>query len=428
MKKLPVLKSGDRTPYTDLVQTALNRAGFPVTTDGAFGEKTQTAVRRFQATRGLLQDGIVGDNTWNRLAPYLRGYFSYTIRPGQTLWKIAAANGASVDAITAANPQVRPEYLVPGTQLIIPLHFDLFSDKIRVSSAYMHFFASGLSARHPFIQTDSVGQSVSGREIYAMKIGSGAREVFVNASHHANEWITTSLCMKYIESYAKAYAFGGSIYGISAKAMYDRASLYMIPLVNPDGVNLVTGAAEHSPGEYATAKVIAGDFPEIPFTGGWKANIAGTDPNLQYPAGWEQAKEIKYAQGFTKPAPRDFVGPGPLTAPESLAVYNFTLRHNFALTLSYHTQGEVIYWKYDGFEPEGSYDVARLFADVSGYALDLTPAESGNAGYKDWFIASYNRPGYTIECGKGIAPIPLTQLDTIYRQNEGILTLAQVLQ
>ena len=34
----------------------------------------------------------------------------------------------------------------------------------------------------------------------------------------------------------------------------------------------------------------------------------GVDLNLQFPAGWEQAKEIKFAQGFTSPAPRDYVG------------------------------------------------------------------------------------------------------------------------
>ena len=44
------------------------------------------------------------------------------------------------------------------------------------------------------------------------------------------------------------------------------------------------------------------------------------DLNLQFPAGWEIAKEIKYSQGFDKPAPRDFVGYAPLTEPESLPV------------------------------------------------------------------------------------------------------------
>lgn len=35
--------------------------------DGEFGTLTQTAVRKYQETRGLEVDGIVGKNTWNKL-------------------------------------------------------------------------------------------------------------------------------------------------------------------------------------------------------------------------------------------------------------------------------------------------------------------------------------------------------------------------
>ena len=73
-------------------------------------------------------------------------------------------------------------------------------------------------------------------------------------------------------------------------------------------------------------------------------------------------KKIKFAQGYTKPAPRDFVGEGPLTEPEALALYNFTLIHDFRLILAYHTQGEVIYWKYADYLPEGSQDIGERFA------------------------------------------------------------------
>ena len=45
-------------------------------------------------------------------------------------------------------------------------------------------------------------------------------------------------------------------------------------------------------------------------------------------------------------------------------------------------------------------------ADASGYALEDTPYASGHAGYKDWFILDYDRPGYTIECGLGEIPCP----------------------
>lgn len=86
------------------------------------------------------------------------------------------------------------------------------------------------------------------------------------------------------------------------------------------------------------------------------------DLNLQFPANWEKAKEIKFSQGFTSPAPRDFVGDGPLVAPEAIAMYNFTLAHNFRLILAYHTQGRIIYWRYLDYLPPNSYYIGERFS------------------------------------------------------------------
>ena len=150
------------------------------------------------------------------------------------------------------------------------------------------------------------------------------------------------------------------------------------------------------------------------------------DLNLQFPAEWENARKIKFGQGYTKPAPRDFVGYGPLTEPEALAIYNFTLIHDFKLILAYHTQGEVIYWKFANYLPENSEEIGKKFAKASGYTLDITPPESSFAGYKDWFIQEYNKPGYTIEVGLGKNPLPISQFDKIYNDNIGILVLGAV--
>ena len=147
------------------------------------------------------------------------------------------------------------------------------------------------------------------------------------------------------------------------------------------------------------------------------------DLNLQYPALWQQARQIKFAQGFTSPAPRDFVGNGPLEEPESLALYNFTLSRNFSLILAYHTQGEVIFWRFADYLPPRSEEIVSKMAVASGYVPLETPESSAYAGYKDWFIQQYNRPGYTIEAGLGNNPLPISQFDEIYRDNVGILTL-----
>ena len=114
---------------------------------------------------------------------------------------------------------------------------------------------------------------------------------------------------------------------------------------------------------------------------------------------------------------------GPLTAPESLAVYNFTLEHNFSLVIAYHTQGKEIYWNFQNINPPRGFEIANQFATISGYSVTNVPINSSFAGYKDWFILQYNRPGYTIEAGLGQNPLPVSQFDEIYRDNLGILVL-----
>lgn len=214
---------------------------------------------------------------------------------------------------------------------------------------------------------------------------------------------------------------------LPAAELYEEASIYFVPMVNPDGVNLVTGAYENTSPEYIKAVEISANYPNIAFPSGWKANIDGTDINLNYPAGWENAREIKFEQGYTSPAPRDYVGTAPLSAPESLAMTEFTEENNFLLTLSYHTQGNVIYWKYLDYNPVNALSIGETLANVSGYTLETTPYSSGFAGYKDWYIQEFNLPGYTIEAGMGTNPLPISDFNEIYRDNENLLVQAALL-
>lgn len=286
---------------------------------------------------------------------------------------------------------------------------------------------STLKNTYPFISTEVIGKSVLKKNLYVVRLGKGPKKIFYSASIHANEWINSVVLMKFIEDYCDAYVNNSTLYNYSVRNLYNSTSIYILPMNNPDGVDLVTGATPSNSYTYLTAQKISNEFPDIPFPSGWKANIRGVDLNSQFPAGWNQAKQIKYSQGFTKPAPRDFVGFGPLTEPESLAIYNFTLSNNFSLVIAYHTQGQEIYWNFQNINPPNGYNIGRSFELASGYKLADVPYNSSFAGFKDWFIQDFNRPGYTIESGIGENPLPISQFSKIYNDNLGILILGAVL-
>lgn len=419
-----ILKSGSKGPSVQLLQLALNRAGYgTLAKDGIIGSATAAAVSRFQRANGLLVDGIVGPDTHRALMPWYTGFLSYTVRRGDTLWQIAQKYGTSVFAIKTANPLVDPSNLAIGSSLLVPLGFPVVPTDIAYSSQLIGYCVRGLAARYPFISTGELGKSVMGRPLWYISMGMGENRVLYNASHHANEWITTPVLLKFAEELAYAYAAGEDIGGQSAAEIFDYASITLVPAVDPDGIDLVTG--ELTQGEfYSSAVKTAELYPQLAFPSGWKANIRGVDLNLQYPAGWEQARENKAALGITSPAPADFVGREPLCAPEARAMYEFTRMLAPSLTLSYHTQGQVIYWKYLDLEPPMARSIAEAFSYASGYSVEDTPYASGFAGYKDWFIQDYDRPGYTIEAGIGENPLPISQFDEIYAHNRDLLTLA----
>lgn len=414
-------------PTVQLLQLALRREGsYDGALSGFFGQATERALINFQRRMGLRPDGIAGKATHLALEPYYTGFMRYRVMPGDTLFRLSTEYGSSIRAIITANPGLENTMLQAGSTIILPLGFKVVPVDIEWCSELVDICCRGLAARYPFIKCGEIGFSVMGKKLRELRTGNGENRVFYSACHHANEWITTPLLMSYFEELASACASEKEIYGFSARKLLEQSTLSMVPAVDPDGMDLVTGQLRE--GEYYRhAEEIAAKYPDIEFPSGWKANIEGTDLNLQYPAEWETARELKFAQGFTGPAPRDFVGPRPLSAPEAEAVYRHTLIFDPGLILAYHTQGDVIYWKFLDYEPDGSRDIAKIFGEASGYMVEETPYASGFAGYKDWFIQNYNRPGYTVEAGIGTNPLPLSQFNQIFNDNLGILTLGMEL-
>lgn len=423
---METLNLGSSGPNVKLIQSLLNRIGYNSgTVDGIFGPSTRQAVIQFQINNNLIADGIVGPQTWMVFDRLLRGYDTYIIRPGDTLFFIARNFFTTVNAIVTANPGINPDMLIPGQEIIVPYGIDIVFDNIDYTYEIIKRQIEGLKVRYPFIETGTIGTSVMGKNLYYIRLGIGPREVSYNGAHHANEWITTPLLMKFIENYSKAYAIKGNIRGYNIPYLYDSSSIYLVPMVNPDGVDLVNFWPNYSNPIYQQAESL--NKTGLPLPRVWKANIRGVDLNLNYPAEWEKEKEQEIEQGITKPGPRDYGGESPLSEPETIAMTRFTLNHNFRMVIAYHTQGEVIFWQFNNLAPPESITIGNIFSNITGYTLIEGPGEAAFAGYKDWFIQEFRRPGFTFEVGRGVNPIPISQFSDIYVRNEEILLLSPLL-
>lgn len=293
-----------------------------------------------------------------------------------------------------------------------------------MTAARCEAFIRQMTATYSFCRSEELTRTAYLRPVRTLVLGNGPRKLLFTAAHHANEWITASALLRFAAEFARAIEENAPFFGESARILAEKATIYMVPMVNPDGVDLVTGTVQPGTLQYEQAHLLADRYPGIPFPDGWKANLLGVDLNLNYPAGWLRAREIKFSQGYTRPGPRDYVGRSPLNQRETIALAGYTEFLDPALVIALHSQGKVIYWQFDGIPVPGAKELGEKLARVSGYALEDEPENSSYAGFKDWFIRYFGRPGFTVEVGQGVNPLPLSQLGEIYDAVAPLLTAA----
>ncbi|RDU35373.1 peptidase M14 [Neobacillus piezotolerans] len=337
----------------------------------------------------------------------------YRLKEGETVDSVASNCHFDSKAIKLMNQGVQGH---PGSSILLPYRVEspVVIGRTEYSPAILARDLEALTETYPFAKVSPIGYSVLGKPIWELKIGSGERKIHFNASFHANEWITSGILMELVNMYLLALCENQSVFGKEALSIFESTELSVVPMVNPDGVDLVLNGPPAGFGEAVTG--MNGGRTDF---SGWKANIRGVDLNNQFPANWEVEKERKEPQS---PAPRDFPGTAPLSEPEALAMARLTEKSGFDAVIAFHTQGEEFYWGYGGREPAVSSYIAAEFSRLSGYRAVRTI--DSHAGFKDWFIQEYRRPGFTIELGKGINPLPLSCFNKIYRDVSGIFQFA----
>ncbi len=244
------------------------------------------------------------------------------------------------------------------------------------------------------LHLDSIGASVQGRPILAVKIGAAADapnrpNVLFMGTHHAREWVSTEMAMRLIRWLADSAPPG----------LLASRDVWVIPVENPDGYQYT--------------------FTNDRF---WRKNrrdngdgTFGVDLNRNYPEFW--GYDNAGSSGAT--ANETYRGPGPASEPETKAIMAFHAAHPPVASVSYHSYSGLVLYPY-GFRDGALAPDLPIYRALGG--TDFLPAVrdsvpdtfhayyhpgpgwnlyTTNGEYTDWAYRAYRTIAFTTELTSG---------------------------
>lgn len=220
------------------------------------------------------------------------------------------------------------------------------------------------------IQVATVGRSYENRQLYLVKLSSAKSPtsnnkesnntidsssdrpiIWIDAGHHAREWISHASAMFIMETLLRDYKAGDE----QILELFDKYDFYFMPVVNPDGYQY---SHDYDRLWRKTRSRHGG--------GGWLA-CAGVDPNRNYPTQWMKAG------ASSNPCSEIYGGPKPLSEPETYALAQTVLKYKSRIKayLSLHSYSQLMLtpWGHSRQYPP-NYDKLESLAKVTMKAIE----------------------------------------------------------
>ncbi|MGN0467574.1 MAG: M14 family metallocarboxypeptidase [Acutalibacteraceae bacterium] len=274
-------------------------------------------------------------------------------------------------------------------------------------------YLENLCRAYPFITPTVISQTSLGRSIFSLSIGNRKNTVLYAGGFHGSEWITSLVLYRFVENVCRHIKDGSSMCAINIAKALTHLGITVIPCVNPDGVEISVHGPQGAKSMRRFVESIGCDDYSR-----WNANAAGVDINHNFAAGWDILHKMEAENGITGPAPRQYGGEYAESEAETKALTRLCRLTNFRQAAAIHSQGEELYWQYGEKTPTHASMMAKILADSCSYKLVSNDGLASHGGFKDWFIEEFEKPAFTFEVGKGENPLPVSQLDEIYKRVE----------
>lgn len=286
-----------------------------------------------------------------------------------------------------------------------------------VNIVELQTFKKRINENYPFVKCKTIGYTHCKREINAFTVGNEYESVLYVGGTHGMEFITSRLLMRYFIRLCEHYKNCKKLNGYLIRSFLSNRGLTVVPCLNPDGAAICRIGA-NSAGELSefVNRASMGD------TVHWQANAVGVDINHNFNAEWDDVRKREREAGIFRPCPSKFGGDYPESEPETKAITDYCRTHNIRHALSFHSQGEEIYYTFGSKTPFRCYQLAEIMQSLTDYTLSEPTGTAVGGGFKDWVISELNKPAFTIEVGMGTNPLPDSDLDAIYDRLEEMLT------
>ena len=282
-----------------------------------------------------------------------------------------------------------------------------------------------LKATYPKMQMDVLGNTIDGRQLYHVVVGnpSAPHKILVHGGIHAREYISSQLVMREIVALLEMQQNNLLYHGQSVATLLQNTCIHFVPMVNPDGITLVQGGVDALNTQAAKTMVMSMAAQDqvtdlATYLRKWKNNINGVNLNRNFDAFWQEA-----TPKVDHPSNMFYKGTGPESEVESKALANLCRQLRPDYTISYHTQGRVIYWYFGetgNYKAKGQH-LANVVHQNTGYTISDTWSQTDAAGFKDWAVQKLDIPSVTIELGRGTSPVDESQITQMWTENDGIL-------
>jgi hypothetical protein len=274
-----------------------------------------------------------------------------------------------------------------------------------------------LAASHPELaRYDKLGSSFEGRDIFALKISKDVSiddaskpDVLITGCHHAREWISVETPVYIANQLLSGYETDDSI-----KDLVDHLQIWVVPIMNPDGLNYTQG----SPNEQMDG-VRLWRKNRRPITTGNCSSTVGVDLNRNYKYEWRLESDspcTDYCSNRSclnddigasdEPSSEIYRGPEAESEPEVKAIKSLIDDPNrhFRAQLDYHNYSQLILypWGFSPFGTEDSHTLSQLARRMSDdlFGVDRTRYQPEQA------IDLYALTGSSIDYAYGVNHVP----------------------